>query len=60
MWLFDLFFSTILQTWYVEVRISRKFLKSPLEFEITKVDCIVIIYSVWILKENYVSEFLYS
>ena len=33
-------FSSILQIWYVEVRISRSILESPLEFEITRVDCI--------------------
>ena len=33
-------FSSILQIWYVEVRISRSVSESPLEFEITRVDCI--------------------
>ena len=33
-------FSSILQIWYVEVRISRGISESPLEFEITRVDCI--------------------
>ena len=33
-------FSSILQLWYVEVRISRSISESPLEFEITRVDCI--------------------
>ena len=33
-------FSSILQIWYVEVRISRSISESPLEFEITRVDCI--------------------
>ena len=32
-------FSSILQIWYVEVRISRSISESPLEFEITGVDC---------------------
>ena len=32
-------FSSILQIWYVEVRISRSISESPLEFEITRVDC---------------------
>ena len=32
-------FSSILQIWYVEVRISRSISDSPLEFEITRVDC---------------------
>ena len=31
-------FSSILQIWYVEVRISRSSSESPLEFEITRVD----------------------
>ena len=34
-------FSSILQFWYVEVRISRSISESPLEFEITRVDCIL-------------------
>ena len=33
-------FSSILQIWSVEVRISRSISDSPLEFEITRVDCI--------------------
>ena len=43
MWLFDLlfFFSSLPQHWYVEVWISRSVSESPLEFEITKVDCIL-------------------
>ena len=36
-----IYFSLILQTWYVEVLISRSISESPLEFEITRVDCIV-------------------
>ena len=32
-------FSSSLQFWYVEVRISRSISDSPLEFEITRVDC---------------------
>ena len=39
MWSFVIF-SSILQFWYVEVRISRSISESPLEFEITRVDCI--------------------
>ena len=38
--LFDLLFSSLLQPWYFEVRISRSVSESPLEFEITRVDCI--------------------
>ena len=34
------YFSSILQIWYVEVRISRSISKSPLDFETTRVDCI--------------------
>ena len=33
-------FSPILQFWYVEVRISRSISESPLDFKITRVDCI--------------------
>ena len=33
-------FSSLLQIWYVEVRIYRSISESPLEFEITRVDCI--------------------
>ena len=31
-------FSSILQIWYVEIRISRSISESPLDFEITRVD----------------------
>ena len=37
--LFNLLFSSLSQLWYVEVRISRSVSVSPLEFEITRVDC---------------------
>ena len=40
MCLFNLLFSSLSQLWYVEVRISRSVSMSPLEFEITRVDCI--------------------
>ena len=40
MWLIKFIFSSILQTWYVELRISRSISESPLGFEITRVDCI--------------------
>ena len=33
-------FSSILQIWYVEVRISRSISEGSLDFEITRVDCI--------------------
>ena len=39
MWLFNLLFSSLSHLWYVEVRISRSVSVSPLEFEITRVDC---------------------
>ena len=39
--LIDLLFFLIPQIWYVEVRISQKVLESPLEFEITRADCIM-------------------
>ena len=32
-------FSSILQIWYVKVRISRSISESPLDFEITRIDC---------------------
>ena len=38
----QIIFSSLLQTWYVELRISRSISESPLEFEITRVDCITI------------------
>ena len=41
MWLFDFIFSSILHSWYVEVWISRSISESPLDFEITRVDCII-------------------
>ena len=37
--LFELFLFSILQIWYIEVRISRSISESPVEFEITRVDC---------------------
>ena len=44
MWLFNLLFSSLSQHWYVEVRISQSVSVSPLEFEITRVDCIYMSY----------------
>ena len=41
MWLFDLFLSSVLQICYVEVLISRSISKSSLDFEITRVDCML-------------------
>ena len=43
MWLFDLYFSSILQIWYVEEQISRSISEGPLDFEITGVDCIYLV-----------------
>ena len=41
MWLVvRIIFSSILQIWYVEVRISQSISEGPLEFEISRVDCI--------------------
>ena len=40
MWLFNLLIYSLSELWYVEVRISRSVSVSPLEFEITRVDCI--------------------
>ena len=34
-----LIFSSILEIWYVEVRIYRSISESPLDLEITRVDC---------------------
>ena len=51
MWLFNLLFSTLSQLWYVEVRISRSILVSPLEFEITRVDCTSVV-----RKDTYVEK----
>ena len=39
MWLFDLLFSSLLQLCYFKVRISQSVSESPLEFEITRVNC---------------------
>ena len=36
--------SSILQIWYVEVRIFRRISDSPLNFEVTGVDCIIIVH----------------
>ena len=36
-------FSSILQIWYVKLRVSRSISDSPLDFEITRVDCISIL-----------------
>ena len=52
MWLFDLLFS-ILQIWYVEIRISRNVSESPLDFEIPRVDCVFLIsINAWIFSRN--------
>ena len=44
-------FSSILQFWYVEVRISRSISESPMEFEIMRVDCI---YFPYFSKKTYI------
>ena len=49
MWLFSLLFSSLSQLWYVEVRISRSVSVSSLEFEITRVDCILINHKISLL-----------
>ena len=36
-------FSSILQIWYVEVGISQSISEGPLDFEITGVDCFLVI-----------------
>ena len=51
----QIIFSSILQTWYVELRISRSISESPLEFEITRVDCIIITY----LEISFICPFIY-
>ena len=49
-------FSSILQIWYVEVRISRSISESPFEFEITRVDCICILY-IWSTVHSHYLDF---
>ena len=39
MWLFEILFSSLLQLWYFEVKLSRSISQSPLEFKITRVNC---------------------
>ena len=46
-------FSSVLQFWYVEERISRSISESPLEFEITRVDCIPICPMNTLTSSNY-------
>ena len=46
-------FSSILKMWYVEVRISRSVSESPLQFEITRVDCIVICSSSLFVRHSF-------
>ena len=38
---FRLVFSSVLQIWYVELRIFRSVSEGPFNFEITRVDCIL-------------------
>ena len=53
-----LLFSSLLQLWYFEVRISRSVSESPLEFEITGVDCILITQT--FLKHNNCQRTIYK
>ena len=48
MWLFNLLFYLLSQLSYVEVGISRSVSVSPLEFEITRVDCICVVTKIYI------------
>ena len=43
-------FSLILQIWYVEVRISWSISESPLDLEITRVDCNLILITITLTK----------
>ena len=52
MWLIELVFPQIMQNWYVEVRISRSISESPLEFEITRVDCIIFNFNIIISSSS--------
>ena len=52
MWLFNLLFPSLSLLWYVEVRISRSVSISPLEFEITRVDCIWMYIKCVTMSEN--------
>ena len=52
-------FSSILQIWYVEVRISRSISASPLEFEIRRFDCIsenLLTFMKWAFSVNQKSQ----
>ena len=62
MWLFNLLFSSLSQLWYVEVRISRSISVSPLEFEITRVDCTWVIHTYIHLRwtMSYLSTYEYK
>ena len=40
-------FSSVLELWYVEIRVYRSILKSPLEFQLKRVDCIGIFQNKW-------------
>ena len=46
-------FFSVLQIWYVKVRISRSISESPFDFEITRVDCIFAVFA----KTNFLSPF---
>ena len=48
-------FSSILKIWYVEVRILRSVSKSPLEFEITRVDYIFLHWCIIVVSDDFVN-----
>ena len=61
--LFDLFFSSVLQFWYVKVRISRSVSESPFDFEITRVDYILNLRWLeqwWLIYHGHFEPFLES
>ena len=45
-------FFSVLQIWYVEVWISRSISESPLDFEITRIDCITLFFIIgrWMIR----------
>ena len=49
-------FSFILQIWYVEIRISRSISESPLDFEITRINCnsnrTHLLSAIWLVESN--------
>ena len=62
MWLFDLsFFFSILQIWYVEIQISQSISENPMDFEMTRVDCISAesVHSIWNVAIDFISNFIF-